>query len=112
MLQSKGSQRVGHDLATEQKQHFQKLYVLGKVRSPGTSGPRLLIWCFKSIAIEHTYSKVHKAKMAGSMNFHKVSTPGQPADYTISRKSTTAAAQRPLVLPFRVFFFFFFLPSF
>ena len=109
MLQSKGSQRVGHNLATEQK-HFQKLYVLGKVRSPGTSGPRLLIWCFKSIAIEHTYSKVHEAKMAGSMNFHKVSTPGQPADYTISRKSTTAAAQRPLVLPFR--FCFFFLPSF
>ena len=64
MLQSKGSQRVGHNLATEQKQHFQKLYVLGKVRFPGTSGPRLLIWCFKSIAIEHTYSKVHKAKLA------------------------------------------------
>ena len=39
-------QRVGHNLATEQKQHFQKFYVLGKVRSPGTSGPRLLIWLF------------------------------------------------------------------
>ena len=43
-----------------------------------------------------------------SMNFHKVSTPGQPAGYTISRKSTTAAAQRHLVLPFRFFVLFFF----
>ena len=40
------------------------------------------------------------------MNFHKVSTPGQPAGYTISRKSTTAAAQKPLVLPFRFFVLF------